>query len=227
MTHTSGTFVRAWKSLHFCLGCSSGTLNFLVSSVSGTAETRHITMSKHMACQKDFEPGNKNVKHYSLVESLRILLPPLHIKLGLMKNFVKAVDHNGTAFLYLWQKFPLLSDAKIWEGVFTCPDIRSLLRDEVFERIITGDEQRAWHAFREVVTGFLGNRRADNYKDLAEELLSSYQKLGCNMSVKIHFLSPHLDFFPENCGSVSDEHGEHFRQDIAAVEGRYKGKWST
>jgi len=34
------------------------------------------------------------------------------------------------------------------------------------------------HDFREVVTGFLGNRRADNYKDLMEELLSSYQKLG-------------------------------------------------
>jgi hypothetical protein len=25
---------------------------------------------------------------------------------------------------------------------------------------------------------------------------------------------------------VSDEHGEHFHQDIAAMEGRYKGKWS-
>jgi len=136
------------------------------------------------------------------------------------------MDRNDTAFLYLRQKFPLLSDAKIREGVFTCPDIRSLLRDEVFERIITGDEQRAWHAFREVVTGFLGNRRADNYKDLVEELLSSYQKLGCNMSVKIHFLSSHLDFFPENCGSVSDEHGERFHQGIAAMEGRYKGKWS-
>jgi hypothetical protein len=36
----------------------------------------------------------------------------------------------------------------------------------------------------------------------------------------------HLDFFSENCGSVSDEHGERFRQDIAAMEGRYKGKWS-
>jgi hypothetical protein len=58
-----------------------------------------------------------------------------------------------------------------------------------------GDEQRAWHAFREVVTGFLGNRRADNYMDLVEERLSSYQKLGCNMSVKIHFLISHLDFF--------------------------------
>ena len=63
------------------------------------------------------------------------------------------------------------------------------------ECIIMGDEQRAWHAFWEVVTGFLGNRRADNYKDLMEELLPSYQKLGCNMSVKIHFLCTHLYSF--------------------------------
>ena len=82
-------------------------------------------------------------------------MPALHIKLGLMKNFVKAMDRNSIAFLYLRQKFPLLSDAKIREGVFTGPDIRSLLRDEVFERIITGDEQRARHAFLEMVTGFL------------------------------------------------------------------------
>ena len=109
--------------------------------------------------------------------------------------FVKAMDRNGTTFLYLRQKFPLLNDAKTREGVFTSPDIHSLLRDEVFERIITGNEQRAWHAFREVVTGFLGNRRAGNYEDLVEELLSSYQKLGCNMSMKIHFLNSHLDFF--------------------------------
>jgi hypothetical protein len=75
-----------------------------------------------------------------------------------------------------------------------------------------------------VVTGFLGNRRANNYKGLVKELLSSYHKLGCNMSVKIHFMSSHLDFFPENCGSVSDEHGERFHQDIATMGGRYKRK---
>ena len=109
---------------------------------------------------------------------------------------------------------------------FAGPDIRSLLCDEVFECIITGDVQRAWHAFREVVTSFLGNRRADNYKDLVEELFSSNQKRGFNMSVKIHFRSSYLEFFPENCGSVSDEHVEGFQQDIAAMEGRYKGKWS-
>ena len=156
----------------------------------------HQYVKRIWPARKILEPGHKNIKHHSLAESSRILLPPLHIKLDLMKSFVKAMDRNGTAFLYLRQTFPLFSDAKIREGVFTGPDIRSLLRDEVFERIITGDEQRAWHAFREVVTDLLGNIRADNQKDLMEELLSSHQKLGCNMSVKIHFLSPHLDFFP-------------------------------
>jgi hypothetical protein len=153
-----------------------------------------------------------------------MLLPPLRIKLGLMKNFVTAMDRNGTVFLYLQQKFPQLSDAKIREGVFTGPDIRSLFRVFIFERISTSDEQRAWHAFREVVTGFLGNKRANNYTDLVKELLSSYQKVGCNMSVKIHFLGSHPDYFLENCGPASVEHGEGFHQDIAAMEGRCKGK---
>jgi hypothetical protein len=76
-----------------------------------------------------------------------------------------------------------------------------------------------------VVTGFVGNRRAVKYKDLVEELLSSYQKVGCNISVKISFLSSNLDFILENCCSVSDEHAERFHQDIAAMEGRYKEKW--
>ena len=114
-------------------------------------------MSKGYGLPERFwSQDTKNVKHHSVVESSRVLLPPLHIKFGLVKNFVKAMDRNGTAFLYLRQKFPLLSDAKIREGVFTGPDIRSVLSDEVSERIITGDEQRAGHAFREV-TGFLGN----------------------------------------------------------------------
>jgi len=38
--------------------------------------------------------------------------------------------------------------------------------------------------------------------------------------------SSHLDFFPENCGAVSDEHGEHFHQDISSMQKRYQGKWN-
>jgi len=46
------------------------------------------------------------------------------------------------------------------------------------------------------------------------------------MSLKIHFLQSHLDFFPENCGAVSDEHGERFDQHISSMENRYQGKWN-
>jgi len=51
--------------------------------------------------------------------------------------------------------------------------------------------------------------------------------MGCNISLKIHFLGSHLDFFPENLGEVSDEHSERFNQDIMAMEKRYQGKWTS
>ena len=44
------------------------------------------------------------------------------------------------------------------------------------------------------------------------------------MSLKIHFLESHLDFFPENIGEVSNEHDERFHQDILAMEKRYQDK---
>ena len=59
------------------------------------------------------------------------------------------------------------------------------------------------------------------------DLLTSYNAMGCNMSLKIHFLEVHLDFFPENLGEVSDEHGERFHQDIVTMEKRYQGKWTS
>jgi len=76
-----------------------------------------------------------------------------------------------------------------------------------FNKLLQGDQKAVWDSFKLVVKGFLGNRRAQNYEELVNSLLQSYQKLGCNMSLKTHFLHSHLDFFPENCGAVSDEHG--------------------
>jgi len=51
----------------------------------------------------------------------------LPIKLGLIKNFVKARDKNTAGFMYLKNKFPRISDAKIKEGVFGGPQIRDLI----------------------------------------------------------------------------------------------------
>ena len=91
---------------------------------------------------------------------------------------------------------------------------------------MSGNEKKAWKAFQLVATKFLVNYNADNYEQLVANLLKSYKALGCNMSLKIHFLHSHLDFFPLSCGEVSDEHGERFHQDIAAMEKRYQGKWN-
>jgi hypothetical protein len=51
-----------------------------------------------------------------------------------------------------------------------------------------------------------------------EILITSYEKLVCNMSLKMHFLHSLLDSFPVNCGALSYEHGERFRQAISAME---------
>jgi len=50
--------------------------------------------------------------------------------------------------------------------------------------------------------------------------------MGCNMSLELLFLYFHLDFFPANMRSVSDEHGKNCHQDISQMEKRYIGKWS-
>ena len=107
------------------------------------------------------------------------------------------------------------------------PEICKLFRDDMFNNLLQGDEKKAWDAFRLVSAKFLRNIRADNYKELIEDMLSLYHKLGCNMSLKIHMLHSHLDFFLDNCSKVSDEHSECFHQEIARMEKRYQGKWST
>jgi len=108
----------------------------------------------------------------------------MQLKLGLLKNFVKAMNQEEAAFTYLREKFRRLSEAKLKEGIFIGPQIQDLIKDEYFDKLLHGDEKGAWDSFKFIVKGFLGNRRAQNYEELANNLLQSYQKLGCNMSLK-------------------------------------------
>ena len=80
-------------------------------------------------------------------------------------------------------------------------------------------EAQAWKAFSKVVHNFLGNKRADNYIELVEELLHSLQDLGCRMSIKVHYFHSHL-------GDVSEEQGERFHQNVKVMEERYQGRWN-
>jgi len=47
---------------------------------------------KHWPHRQSLTSGIKNVIHKPLIKPSKVLPPPLHINLGLMKNFVKALD---------------------------------------------------------------------------------------------------------------------------------------
>ncbi|CAK9833042.1 hypothetical protein ANTRET_LOCUS9781 [Anthophora retusa] len=166
-----------------------------------------------------------NIKYVPLIKKENVILPPLHIKLGLFKNFVKALNKESQAFTYLRTIFKSLSFAKIKDGVFDGPQIKKLLGDEEFERYLSPAEAAAWNSFKLIVSDFLGNNKSPNYEMIVEDLLQKYARIGANMSLKIHFLQSHLNFFPENLGDVSDEHGERFHQEMKTIERRYQGFW--
>lgn len=186
---------------------------------------QHYSDTKKLAVRSSLTPGSSNIIHKSLVDPSKVLIPPLHIKLGLMKQFVKALDVNGKCFQYLVSKFPKLSDAKLKEGVFDGPQIRTMFRDAKFISTMNSLERAAWLSFRDVSQQFLGNNKSPEYKNIVAKMVKNFEKLGCLMNLKIHFLHAHLDKFPDNLGHFSEEQGERFHQDIKVMETRYQGRW--
>jgi hypothetical protein len=74
--------------------------------------------------------GEKNVVSPPLVLPEKSYLPPLHIKMGLMKNFVRGMHKTGRRFEYVRNKLANVSEAKIKEGIFIGPQIRELIQDK-------------------------------------------------------------------------------------------------
>jgi ribosomal protein S18 acetylase RimI-like enzyme len=72
--------------------------------------------------------------------------------------------------------------------------------------------------------GLFRKSQSSELSGCLQDPVISYEAMGCNMRLKIHFMESHLDFFPENLDEVSDEHDESFHQDIV-IEKRYQGNW--
>ena len=85
---------------------------------------------------------------------------------------------------------------------------------------MTNVEKNAWISFKKVFKGFLGNEKSRDHDELVNNMLKSFQELGCNMSTKVHYLHSHLHWFPENLGDVSEEQGKRFHQDMKEMERR-------
>ena len=104
-----------------------------------------------------------------------------------MKQFVKALDKTGQCFQYISSAFTRLSNEKLRAGIFDGLQMRKLIKDPNFQHSMNEIELASWLNFVEVVQSFLGNRKADNYKDIVRKLLGNFQALGINMGIKVHF----------------------------------------
>ena len=125
---------------------------------------------------------------------IEFFLPPLHIKLGLFKQFVNTLDKESSAFAYLAEKFPSLNQAKVKEGVFIGPQIRKIVFDKTFITHLKRKEKLAFESFKKVYDNFLGNHRSKDQVQVVNDLLNHYHDVGCNMFLKVHVLYSHLDF---------------------------------
>jgi hypothetical protein len=104
------------------------------------------------------------------------------------------------------------------ERIFVGPKITQLFEDQNFRTKLNATERRGWKSFKNVCRKFGGKEKAENCSEIVQELISPYSIMGCNMSLKLHFLHSQLIFFPENIGDLSDEHDERFHQVISEIE---------
>ena len=110
---------------------------------------------------------------------------------------------------------------KIKAGIFDGPQIKELIKTTSCDDALNPAKLYAWLSINSVIANFLDNHRSSPYQKVVDELMENLRQIGPRMSVKMHFLRSHLDYFPENWGEFSEEQGEHFHQDISDMEKRY------
>ena len=92
------------------------------------ADNQHY-VRQVLSLRQGLKPGSHNVQSHPLVEPNKILLPPLHIKLGVMKNFFKAIDRESCGFAFL-QKFPRIN--------------MKIFKDPMFDEALREAELSTW-----------------------------------------------------------------------------------
>ncbi|QQP52342.1 Uncharacterized protein FKW44_004467 [Caligus rogercresseyi] len=186
------------KMVNFLLGQQSGFTEYpcFICMWDSLDRVQHY-VKKEWPARDQLVPGAKNIIHEPFVDREKILISPLRLKLGLMKQFMRALDKDGRCFNYLCRAFPRLTSEKVKAGIFDGPQIRKLIKDTEFQNSMNTLECAAWKSFVQVVNNFLGNTKAANHARLISTMIEAFQKLGCLMSIKMHFLFSNMEKFPE------------------------------
>lgn len=114
-------------------------------------------------------------------------------------------------FLILYSQFFL-------PGVLNGPDIRKLMKDARFDELLIDAEYDAWQAIKKVIESYLSKDRSTDYVSKVHDMMTAFESIDVNMSLKIHLLHHHLEHFNWQLATESDEQGERFHQTALPFE---------
>jgi len=148
------------KAISLLLGLKQGFTTYCCFICEWDSRARSLHYSrKDWPARKSLEPGIMNVENQPLMEPSKILLPSMHLKLGQTKHFVKAMNQEEADFTYLWETFPRLSKTKLKEDIFIGTQIRDIIKDEYFDKLLQGDEKAAWDSFKYALKNIFGKKK--------------------------------------------------------------------
>ena len=75
-------------------------------------------------------------------------------------------------------------------------------------------EKESLESFADMIHDFFENRKNIDYKNIVGRMLTAYKAHSCNITLKIHFLHSHLDYFPRNLGVYAEQERERFHDDL-------------
>jgi len=129
------------------LGCTKFCC-FLCEQYSPAKD--HHYSAKEWPKHEELHRGRKDVRNEPLLDLKKIFLPLLRFKLGMMKDSVKTMVHDGKGSQNLQQKYQSISESKIKKEIFLGPQIKDLLKDKQFDAVLKGTEKAAFEGFKVV-----------------------------------------------------------------------------
>lgn len=169
------------KLVCFLQGLQGGnTTNpcFLCLFCSRDKENHYI--NHQWAPRVDEETGKNNRKYEPLVSSEKIIIPPLHLKLGFAMQFIKTIlqtkkkikceleeeeeeepddveqMQRAIKLEALKAIFPRKTESKITNGIVTGPEIKKLFENKDFVKVLNPIELQAFKCLIDICCNFLG-----------------------------------------------------------------------
>lgn len=94
------------------------------------------------------------------------------------------------------------------------------MKNQDFPKVLNRQNLGAWNAVIAVITKVLGKKRSEDYEQLVIDMMEAYRVIDVHMSLKIHLMHFHMNYFSQQLSTESDEQGERYHQVALPFEAR-------